>query len=61
LIALFLLFRDGTWLPDRTLATADRLLRNPGGRLVGKITDAIRATVNGTVAAAIVKGIVMAG
>jgi predicted PurR-regulated permease PerM len=56
LVALFLLFRDGTWLADRVLATADRLLGNPGERLVSKIADATRATVNGTMVAAVVKG-----
>jgi len=60
LIALFLVLRDGTWLADRTLATAERLLGNPGARLVSKVADATRAaTVNGTVAAAIVKGAVI--
>src|SRR6202043_696002 len=50
LIALFLVFRDGTWLADRALATAGRVLGNPGERLVVKIANAVRATVNGTVA-----------
>jgi predicted PurR-regulated permease PerM len=59
LTALFLLLRDGRWLADRALATADRLLGNPGERLVSKIADATRATVNGTVATAIVKGAVI--
>jgi hypothetical protein len=35
------------------------LVVNPGERLVSKIGDAVRATVNGTVAAAIVKGAVI--
>jgi len=56
---LFLLFRDGTWLADRAFATADRLLGDPGERLVSKIADATRATVNGTVATAIMKGAVI--
>jgi predicted PurR-regulated permease PerM len=59
LIALFLVLRDGTWLADSALATADRLLGTPGARLMTKIADATRATVNGTVAAAIVKGAVI--
>jgi predicted PurR-regulated permease PerM len=59
LTALFLLLRDGAWLADHALATAGRLLGNPGERLVRNIADAIRATVNGTVAAAIVKGVVI--
>jgi predicted PurR-regulated permease PerM len=56
LIALSLMLRDGTWLADRAVVTARRLLGNPGTRLIGKIADATRATVNGTIAAAIVKG-----
>ena len=56
LIALFLVLRDGAWLADRALTTADRLLGDPGARLIGRIADAIRATVSGTMAEAIVKG-----
>jgi predicted PurR-regulated permease PerM len=56
LVALFLVLRDGAYLADHARATAGRLLGDPGERLVRKIADAIRATVNGTVAAAIVKG-----
>jgi predicted PurR-regulated permease PerM len=56
LIALFLLLRDGAWLADRALATAGCLLGNPGERLMIKLANAVRATVNGTVAAAIAKG-----
>jgi predicted PurR-regulated permease PerM len=59
LIALFLVLRDGAWLADHVLATAGRLLGPPGERLVRKIGDAISATVNGTVAAAIAKGAVI--
>src|ERR1700730_5086094 len=59
LTALFLVLRDGTWLADRAMATADRLLGDPGARLLSKIADAIRATVNGTVAASIVKGAIV--
>jgi predicted PurR-regulated permease PerM len=53
---LFLVLRDGLWLADRALAIAGRTLGSPGERLVRKIAEAIRATVNGTVAASIVKG-----
>jgi predicted PurR-regulated permease PerM len=59
LIALSLMLRDGIWLADRSVVTARRLLGNPGTRLIGKIADATRATVNGTIAAAIVKGAVV--
>jgi hypothetical protein len=59
LVTLFLVLRDGAWLADRALATAGHLLGHPGQRLVRKIADAIRATVSGTVAAAVVKGAVI--
>jgi predicted PurR-regulated permease PerM len=59
LIALFLVLRDGAWLADRAMATAGRLLGNPGERPVRKIAAAIRATVSGTLAAAIAKGAVI--
>jgi predicted PurR-regulated permease PerM len=59
LIALFLVLRDGALLADRALATAGRVLGNPGEQLVGKIADAVPATVNGTLAASILKGAVI--
>src|ERR1700689_606963 len=59
LVTLFLVLRDGAWLADRALATAGHLLGHPGQLLVGKIAGAIRATVSGTVAAAIAKGAVI--
>jgi predicted PurR-regulated permease PerM len=59
LIALFLVLRDGAWLADHALITANRLLGDPGERLLSKIADAVRATVNGTVAASVVKGAVI--
>jgi predicted PurR-regulated permease PerM len=59
LVAPLGVLRDGAWFAAHALATAGRLLGNPGERLPSKIADAIRATVNGTVAAAIVKGAVI--
>ncbi|OSJ30419.1 hypothetical protein BSZ19_24740 [Bradyrhizobium japonicum] len=56
LIALFVALRDGDWLADRALTTADDLIGHPGARLVSRLADAIRAAVNGTIAAAILKG-----
>src|SRR5258705_7542017 len=47
-VALFLVLRDAIWLADHALATAGHLLGYPGERLMGKIADAVRATVNGT-------------
>jgi predicted PurR-regulated permease PerM len=59
LIALFLLFHDGAWLANRTLATADLLLGDAGERLASKIADAIRGTVNGTVLVALAEGTII--
>jgi hypothetical protein len=59
LIAISLMLRDGTWLANRSVVTARRLLGDPGICLIGKIADATRATVNGTFAAPIVKGAVV--
>src|SRR3979490_17581 len=56
LFALFLVFRDGAWLAVRILTTADLLLGNSGERLASKIAEAIRGTVNGTIAVAVAEG-----
>ena len=59
LIALFILYRDGGWLAERALATADRFIGDPGERLASKVVDAVRGTVNGTVVVAVVEGIII--
>src|SRR6202045_2481244 len=59
LVALFFMFRDGAWLANRALATADHLLGNPGERLASKMAGAIRGTVNGTMAVAVVEGVII--
>ncbi|MBX9777743.1 MAG: AI-2E family transporter [Xanthobacteraceae bacterium] len=59
LLALFFLYRDGGWLAERALATADRLLGDPGERLATKIVEAVRGTVNGTVVVAVIEGIII--
>ena len=56
LIALFFLLRDGAWISERVLGTADRLLGDPGERLASKMVDAVRGTVNGTVVVAVAEG-----
>jgi predicted PurR-regulated permease PerM len=61
LVTLFFLFRDGGWLADRLLATIDRLLGDSGERLASRVADAIRGTANGTIAVAILKGLVIGG
>jgi predicted PurR-regulated permease PerM len=44
---------------DRTLAAADLLLGDPGERLASKTADAIRGTVSGLAAAAVIDGTVV--
>ena len=59
LLALFFLYRDGAWLSEHALATADRFIGDPGERLATKIVEAVRGTVNGTVVIAVVEGIII--
>jgi predicted PurR-regulated permease PerM len=59
LIALFVLYREGGWMSERALATADRFLGDPGERLASKIVEAVRGTVNGTVVVAIIEGLII--
>jgi predicted PurR-regulated permease PerM len=59
LLTLFFLYRDGGWLAEHALATADRLLGDPGERLATKVVEAVRGTVNGTVVVAVVEGIII--
>jgi predicted PurR-regulated permease PerM len=59
LLALFFLYRDGGWLSEHALATADRFVGDPGERLATKIVEAVRGTVNGTVVVAVVEGIII--
>ena len=56
LMALFGLLRHGGWIANRVLETADRVLGDPGERLASKVVDAIRGTVNGTIAVAVAEG-----
>jgi predicted PurR-regulated permease PerM len=59
LVALFFVFRNGARLADRVLDTVDRLLGDPGEPLASKIADAIRGTVNGTVAVALAEAAII--
>jgi predicted PurR-regulated permease PerM len=56
LVVLFVVLRDGAWLCDRVLATMDVLFGHSDERLAGKVADAVRGIVNGTVVVAIGKG-----
>jgi predicted PurR-regulated permease PerM len=56
LIALFGFLKNGAWIANRTLDTADRLLGNPGERLASRMVDTVRGTVNGTILIAVVEG-----
>jgi predicted PurR-regulated permease PerM len=59
LMTLFILYRDGGWISERALATADRFLGDPGERLATKIVEAVRGTVNGTVVVAVIEGLII--
>ncbi len=59
LIALFVLLRNGSWIADRVLDTADRIFGDPGERLAGKMAVAVRGTVNGTIVVAVVEGLLI--
>ncbi len=59
LVALFFIYRDGAWLSEYALATADRFIGDPGERLATKIVEAVRGTVNSTVVIAVVEGIII--
>ena len=55
-MALFLLLRDGERLARRVSALVDRALGDPGDRLAGKLVDAVRGTVSGTLLVAVGEG-----
>nr|WP_249225455.1 AI-2E family transporter [Tardiphaga alba] len=56
LLALFFLLRNGRAVGRRFLETCDRLLGDAGEGLVGKMVEATRGTVNGTVFVAVGEG-----
>ena len=56
LLALFVLLRNGRWIAQRFLDTADRIFGDPGEGLAGKMAEAIRGTVNGTILVALGEG-----
>lgn len=59
LIALFVLLRNGLWIANRVLETADRILGDPGERLASKMVDAVRSTVTGTISVAFTEGVLI--
>lgn len=59
LVTLFVLLRNGAWIGRRVLETADKLVGDPGERYVGKMADAVRGTVNGTVVVAAGEGAII--
>jgi predicted PurR-regulated permease PerM len=59
LLAVFAFLRDGHWIARRVLDTADRVFGDPGERLAGKLVDAVRGTVNGTVVVAVAEGLLI--
>jgi predicted PurR-regulated permease PerM len=59
LVALFIMLRSGDRVAGDLLATADRLLGEPGEDLVEKTIDAIRGTVSGTIVVAVAEGLLI--
>ena len=59
LIALFVLLLNGRELAHRVLITADRIFGDPGEGLAGKMVEAIRGTVNGTIIVAVAEGLLI--
>ena len=59
IVGVFVLLRDGAWIGNRVLESADRLLGDPGERLASKMADTVRGIVNGTVVVAIGEGILI--
>ena len=59
LIALFVLLRNGREIAQRVLLTADRIFGDPGEGLAGKMVEAVRGTVNGTVIVAVAEGLLI--
>jgi predicted PurR-regulated permease PerM len=59
LAALFALLRDGAWIGNRVLDTADQLFGKPGERLASRTVETVQGTVNGTVAVAVMEGLLI--
>src|SRR5262249_41579015 len=59
LIALFVMLRSGDRVAGALLATAERMLGEPGEGLVERTVDAIRGTLNGTVVVAVAEGLLI--
>jgi predicted PurR-regulated permease PerM len=59
LVALFVLLRNGREVAQRVLITADRIFGDPGEGLAGKMVEAIRGTVNGTIIVAVAEGLLI--
>jgi predicted PurR-regulated permease PerM len=59
LVALFIMLRSGRSIAQRFLMTSDRVFGDPGEGLVGKMVDAVRGTVNGTVIVAFAEGLLI--
>ena len=61
LIALFIILRNGAWISNRMLETADKILGDPGELLASKMVETVRGTVSATaivaVAAYVIAGV----
>jgi predicted PurR-regulated permease PerM len=59
LVALFVMLRNGSSLARQLRETADALFGDPGEGLAGKMVDAVRGTVNGTIVVAVAEGLLI--
>jgi predicted PurR-regulated permease PerM len=59
LVTLFVLLRGGYSIAQRIMVTADRIFGDRGESLAGKMTEAIRGTVNGTIVVAAAEGLLI--
>jgi predicted PurR-regulated permease PerM len=59
LMALFVMLRNGHGIARRLMETADTIFGDPGEGLAGKMVDAVRGTVNGTIMVAVAEGLLI--
>jgi len=59
LLALFSMLRNGYEIARRLMETADTVFGDPGEGLAGKMVDAVRGTVNGTIMVAVAEGLLI--
>jgi predicted PurR-regulated permease PerM len=59
LITLFIILRNGAWIGNRILETADKILGDPGELLASKMVETVRGTVSATAIVAVAEGTII--